>query len=650
MNELDDDQLFEELLNLKVEIVADIEEEFEPIYDEYFSSKVFDSHSEDFDYIEETEIKASDSPCWPGYKQVGMKMGKGGKRVPNCVPVNEKSAKQKLKDPKGGLTAAGRAHFNRTEGSNLKPGVKGAADTPEKMRRKGSFLTRFFTNPSGPMVDDKGRATRLALSAAAWGERVPKNAADAAKLAAKGRRLLERYQNTKKKDDLDSIEEKQLPGQTIGQQQGGGIGATAQGSLDAIDHDGDGMINDGTPEEQRAPYKRQSNSDYEKRRRKFVRGQLAAQGIKPNRDVADRSAKERNARARARAAFDKETVRSGAEAQAQIGRANTEAARDRRNQAQTDRLTGQAQRSSAADRKPADRIDNSPPARRIDAADRALANRGTPQASDAATRRGQTDSRRPTSADDRRRPDSIDKGTGNRVAGDQPVRVGRQEAQGTRDAATRRGQTDSRRPTSADDRRRPDSVDRGSGNRVAGDQPVRVGRQEAQGTRDAATRRGQTDSRRPTSADDRRRPDSVDKGTGNRVAGDQPVRPGRQAAQGTRDAATRRGQTDSRRPTSADDRRGADRTDRSIPNRRAEREFRRMDDKRGAGKPTIDRPRIGESRGSEGPTIDRPSPRTPFIETDSNSRTPIRETENNSRTPIRETGRTSGRNRQLRNF
>jgi hypothetical protein len=48
------------------------------------------------------------------------------------------------------------------------------------------------------MKDEKGRATRLALSAAAWGEPVPQNASDAAKLAAKGRRLLQRYANTKK--------------------------------------------------------------------------------------------------------------------------------------------------------------------------------------------------------------------------------------------------------------------------------------------------------------------------------------------------------------------------------------------------------------------------------------------------------------------
>jgi hypothetical protein len=113
-------------------------------------------------------------------------------------------AKQPLKDPKGGLTAAGRRHFKETEGANLKPGVRGAADTPEKMRRKGSFLTRFFTNPSGPMKKPNGEPTRLALSAAAWGEPVPQDMADAARLAAKGRRMLERYANSKKKGFLEN--------------------------------------------------------------------------------------------------------------------------------------------------------------------------------------------------------------------------------------------------------------------------------------------------------------------------------------------------------------------------------------------------------------------------------------------------------------
>jgi len=117
-------------------------------------------------------------------------------------------ADQPLKDPKGGLTAAGRRHFKNTEGADLKPGVKGPADTPEKMRRKGSFLTRFYTNPSGPLVDEDGEPTRLALAAVAWGEPAPKNREDAAELAAKGRRMLDRYGKAKAKADPSQVDEK----------------------------------------------------------------------------------------------------------------------------------------------------------------------------------------------------------------------------------------------------------------------------------------------------------------------------------------------------------------------------------------------------------------------------------------------------------
>jgi hypothetical protein len=102
------------------------------------------------------------------------------------------------RDPKGGLTAAGRAYYRRTAGANLKPGVRGPADTPEKMRRKGSFLTRMFSNPAGGAVKPNGKLTRRALSAAAWGEPVPRTAAAMARLAAKGRSLLDRYRSAKK--------------------------------------------------------------------------------------------------------------------------------------------------------------------------------------------------------------------------------------------------------------------------------------------------------------------------------------------------------------------------------------------------------------------------------------------------------------------
>jgi hypothetical protein len=109
--------------------------------------------------------------------------------------------KQPLKDPRGGLTAAGRAWFKEKEGATLKPGVTKSERemTPDEMRRKGSFLRRHFANPRGPMKDEEGEPTRLALSAHAWGEPVPKTMADAKKLAAKGARLLEKYQASKGK-------------------------------------------------------------------------------------------------------------------------------------------------------------------------------------------------------------------------------------------------------------------------------------------------------------------------------------------------------------------------------------------------------------------------------------------------------------------
>jgi hypothetical protein len=65
------------------------------------------------------------------------------------------------------------------------------------------------------MKDSKGRPTRLALSARAWGEPVPQNAEDAAALAAKGRRLLERYKNMKKLNDEDIEKENDSSGKEL---------------------------------------------------------------------------------------------------------------------------------------------------------------------------------------------------------------------------------------------------------------------------------------------------------------------------------------------------------------------------------------------------------------------------------------------------
>ena len=70
---------------------------------------------------------------------------------------------KKYQNPKGGLNAAGRAHFKRKEGSNLKSPVKSGVNP-----RRVSFACRF-AGMKGPMKDSKGRPTRKALALKAWG-------------------------------------------------------------------------------------------------------------------------------------------------------------------------------------------------------------------------------------------------------------------------------------------------------------------------------------------------------------------------------------------------------------------------------------------------------------------------------------------------
>ena len=99
-----------------------------------------------------------------------------------------------LKDPHGGLTAAGRAWFGRKQGAHLKPGVKKPQSdmTSAEMRRKGSWAVRFYGRKGAlpPLKKPNGEPTRYALSAAAWGEPVPTTVAAARRIAAKGHQLL----------------------------------------------------------------------------------------------------------------------------------------------------------------------------------------------------------------------------------------------------------------------------------------------------------------------------------------------------------------------------------------------------------------------------------------------------------------------------
>lgn len=60
-----------------------------------------------------------------------------------------------------GLTAKGRAKYNRETGSNLK------APQPQGGARQKSFCARMSGMP-GPMKDEKGRPTRKAASLKRW--------------------------------------------------------------------------------------------------------------------------------------------------------------------------------------------------------------------------------------------------------------------------------------------------------------------------------------------------------------------------------------------------------------------------------------------------------------------------------------------------
>ena len=71
--------------------------------------------------------------------------------------------KKEHKSKTGGLTAAGRAHFKKTEGANLKPPVAKGTNP-----RRVSFAARF-AGMKGPMKDAKGRPTRKALALKKWG-------------------------------------------------------------------------------------------------------------------------------------------------------------------------------------------------------------------------------------------------------------------------------------------------------------------------------------------------------------------------------------------------------------------------------------------------------------------------------------------------
>ena len=71
------------------------------------------------------------------------------------------------KSRKGGLTAKGRAKYNRATGSNLQAPVTEKSPTGKRAARRKSFCARM-KGVKGPMKDSKGRPTRKALALKRW--------------------------------------------------------------------------------------------------------------------------------------------------------------------------------------------------------------------------------------------------------------------------------------------------------------------------------------------------------------------------------------------------------------------------------------------------------------------------------------------------
>jgi hypothetical protein len=141
----------------------------------------------------EAQSRCSEGESQKGRPALSEPRRQHGRRTEDIVMAAARK-RAATKDPRGGLTAAGRRAFKAKTGANLKPGVKtsGAAMSVEDMRRKGSWAVRFYGRKGKlpPLRDEDGKPTRFALTAHAWGEPVPKTAKDARAIATRGRALL----------------------------------------------------------------------------------------------------------------------------------------------------------------------------------------------------------------------------------------------------------------------------------------------------------------------------------------------------------------------------------------------------------------------------------------------------------------------------
>jgi hypothetical protein len=80
--------------------------------------------------------KGMKNACWKGYEAIGMK-DKGGKKVPNCVPIDE--AKKHKKPYKGFKKGKNHPEGGLSRSEAKRQGIHAGIETKDEAKRKGGF-------------------------------------------------------------------------------------------------------------------------------------------------------------------------------------------------------------------------------------------------------------------------------------------------------------------------------------------------------------------------------------------------------------------------------------------------------------------------------------------------------------------------------
>jgi hypothetical protein len=124
------------------------------------------------------EEKSKDDPCWGDYEQIGMKE-KGGKKVPNCVPIQkeEKHLKEKKKK-KPCKKAKGKKFVTRVNGRCRSYGQSGKAKDGRPRIRRGTKHGDAYCARSAKIKKCKNPPCANTLSRKKWGCRGSKSVAE----------------------------------------------------------------------------------------------------------------------------------------------------------------------------------------------------------------------------------------------------------------------------------------------------------------------------------------------------------------------------------------------------------------------------------------------------------------------------------------